>query len=351
MRTKAIEVLIVDDSRVARELLKHIIEKDPELKVVGCVENGEQALKWIQNKSCDVITMDIHMPHLNGFEVTQKIMESKPIPTIIISSGYTQSDNLLAFKALEVGALAILEKPLGLGDADYIRKTKEIIETIKMIAGIKVMTRHHKYSATESKSLSSQIEPHTEIKAIGIGASLGGPLAIAKILEELPISFPVPIFIVQHIVAGFVENFIRWLQERSKLRIYLAKDGEVAKPGCVYIAADRCQMKIKKGGVISLVHTFTPGLQPSVGILFKSLADTYDSHCIGVILTGMGRDGAAELLIMKQKGAYTIAQNEESSVMFGMPKEAILLGAARQVLPLNSIASTLNAFVTKRHYG
>lgn len=349
MRNKPIEVFIVDDSRVARELLSHIIELDPELKVIGCADNGEQALKWLQNHSCDVITMDIHMPNLNGFEVTQKIMESRPLPTIIISSGYTQNDSQLAFKALEIGALAILEKPMGLGDANYARKTKEIVDTIKMIAGIKVMTRHQKRSSVTRQSQPLPIIPQIEIKAVGIGASLGGPLAIAKILEELPASFPVPIFIVQHIVAGFIENFIEWLQERSKLKIYLAKDGMVAKPGCIYLAADACHMKIKIGGVIFLDNTYTSGIQPSVNELFKSLADIYDSHCIGVLLTGMGRDGAEELLNMKQKGAYTIAQDEESSLMFGMPKEAILLGAARQVLPLNMIAPTLNALVAKRH--
>lgn len=346
---KIIKVFVVDDSRVARELLTHVIESDPKLKVVGCAEDGEQALQWLRTESCDVITMDIHMPHLNGFEVTQRIMESKPLPTVIVSAGYTSGDNGLAFRAIEAGALAILEKPMGLGDVNYVRKAKEIVHTIKMISGIKVVTRHHKPSVERLTPLfPKKIVEHTEIKAVGIGASLGGPLAIAKILEELPFSFPVPIFIVQHIAAGFSEDFIIWLQERSQLRIYLAKNKETAKPGCVYIAADACQMEIKNEGVISLDYTNTSGIQPSVGHLFKSLADVYGPHCIGVILTGMGRDGAAELLVMKKRGAYTIAQDEESCLMFGMPKEAILLGAACQVLPLNMIASALNALVSKK---
>lgn len=351
MKKKIIKVFIIDDSRVAREFLTYIIESDPELKVVGSAESGELALQWLQTQTCDVITMDIHMPHLNGFEVTKKIMESKPIPTIVISSGYTLTDNLLAFKALEVGALAILEKPGGLGDVNYVRKAKEIVDTIKLISDIKVVKRRHKPVFGEIKNVALHIESKVEIKAVGIGASLGGPLAIAKILDDLPSSFPVPIFIVQHIVAGFTENFIKWLQERSNLQINQAKDGEKAKPGCVYIAADGCQMEIKNGDLISLDYTQNSAFQPSVGRLFKSLAATYGSHCIGVILTGMGKDGAAELLTLKQKGAYTIAQDEESSLMFGMPKEAILLGAVNKVLPLNMIACTLNALVKANHYG
>ncbi len=346
MKKNITKVFIVDDSREARELLTHIIESDPELKVVGSAENGEQALQWLQTQSCNVITMDIQMPDLNGFEVTQRIMESKPIPTIIISGAHTPINNILAFKALEVGALAILAKPTGLDDVNYAHRAKEIIDTIKTISGIKMTTRYSKQSIDELRHLAQKAELKTEIKAVGIGASLGGPLAIAKILEELPPTFPVPIFIVQHISVGFSQDFINWLQERSRLRICAAKEGEKARPGCVYIAADACQMKVKEGGLISLDYTITPNIQPSISHLFKSLVDTYGSHCIGVILTGMGKDGAEELLTMRQNGAYTIAQDEESSVMFGMPKEAILLGAAREILPLNMIAYRLNALLS-----
>lgn len=343
---KTIKVLIVDDSRVARAMLTHIIESDPDLKVAGYAENGEIALQWLQKEDCDVITMDIHMPVINGFEVTKKIMETKPLPTIIISSGYDSHDNHMAFKAIEAGALAILEKPVGIYDVSYSQMAKEIIHTIKMVSGIKLLTRHPRIHLNENKNF-LKTAPKLSVKAIGIGASLGGPLAIAKILEDLPASFPIPIFIVQHIAAGFTEDFIRWLQNRAKLKIYLAKHGELAQPGCVYIAADVCQMGIKKGDIINLDYTTLHGIQPSVGHLFKSLAETYGAQCIGVILTGMGRDGAEELLLMKQKGAYTIAQDEESCLMFGMPKEAILINAAQQIVPLNLIASTLIRLVEK----
>lgn len=343
MDKKTIKVLVVDDSRVARELLGHIIQSDPLLQIAGFVQNGDEALHWLQNNECDVITMDIQMPILNGFEVTQRIMEVKPKPIVIISSCYTAADKKMSFKALEAGALAILEKPSNYKDAKYQEQTKEVLDTIKTIAGIRVVKRPAK-SFTEI-SLDSEKKKQHKVKAVAIGASLGGPIAICEILSALSDKFPVPIFIVQHIAAGFTDGFVRWLQEHSRLRICLAEHQGKALPGCVYVGADSLQMEVKKGNLISLADPLQNKLQPSVGCLFKSMADTYGSECIGVILTGMGRDGAKELLLMKQKGAYTIAQDEESCLMFGMPKEAILLGAAEQVLPLQKIADTLNTLV------
>lgn len=347
MKKKLISVFIVDDSRVARELLSHVIRSDPDLQVVGVAANGEEALEWLKKNTCDVITMDIHMPYLNGFEVTQKIMEKKPIPIAIVSAAYTPADKQMSFHALEAGALAILEKPMGINDASYYEKAKDLTDIIKTISEIKAIKRL-------KISLGSNIDyekivPESEIKAVAIGASLGGPLAICEILSELPSTFPVPIFIVQHIVAGFTEGFVRWLQGRSKLHVCLAKDKERAKPGTVYIAADNFQMEVNKGGVISLVNGAPDGRQPSIASLFKSVAENYGPSSIGVILTGMGRDGAQELLQMKQKGALTIAQDEESCLMFGIPKEAILLGAARYILPLNKIANTLTKLVRREN--
>lgn len=341
MPNQTTKVLIVDDSKVSQELLAHIIHTDPDLKVVCMVENGDKALHWLQNNSCDVITMDIQMPILNGFDVTRRIMEVKPTPIVIISGCYTATDKQMSFKALEAGAMAILEKPSGFQDASYKEKSQEVIDIIKTISKIKATKRLNQSSIKSDKE-------QKEIKAIAIGASLGGPIAICDILAALPSSFPVPLFIVQHIAAGFTDGFVKWLQERSKLKIVLAKDNERAEPGNVYVAADNCQMEVKKGNIISLKDPSMKKHQPSVGSLFKSMAETYGPNAAGVILTGMGRDGAEGLLLMKQKGAYTIAQDEESCLMFGMPKEAILLGAARHILPLNQIAERLTNLVGKR---
>lgn len=375
MVKQPITVFIVDDSKVARQLLAYIIESDPELKVIGFAEDGADALKQLRYIHPDVITMDIVMPHLDGFEVTRQIMETKPIPIIIISAGYDPSNSLQAFKAIEIGALAIFSKPIGSQDSEFHQKAKEITTAIKTVAGIKLIKRVASRppvsrmkriadgagalftSSNDSSPLCISGEANKgevglskwgqQIEAIAIGASLGGPPAIAMVLANLPATFPVPIFIVQHISVGFTEGFVRWLQGRTSLRVSLAKNGEKAVGGSVYVAPDSCQMEIKKGGIIELSVIPKDRYQPSVAHLFKSMALTYGMHSVGVLLTGMGKDGAKELLMMRQMGAYTIAQDEASSVMFGMPREAIEIDGVCQVVPIEQIAAVLNKLVNR----
>lgn len=342
MEKRPIQILVVDDSRVSRELLVHIIESDSQLRVMGIAEDGIQALHWLETHTPDVITMDVRMPNIDGFEVTRRIIETKPIPIVIITSAYNSKNADMAFHAIEAGALAILEKPVGFGDKNYHSQVEEIIKTIKTIAEVKLIKKR-----VEVRPPDVFIPPipeqylKEEFKAVAIGASLGGPPAIAEILSQLPLFFPVPIFIVQHIAAGFIHQFHVWLQERCRLPIQLARNGEKGMAGHIYLAPDHCHMRIKKGDIISLHSSSNPGPQPSVSHLFASMAETYGSHGIGIILTGMGKDGAEELLLMKQKGAYTIAQSKESCIMFGMPREAIAIGGARQVLALEKIAPVL----------
>lgn len=349
MMKEPITVFIVDDSKVSRQLLTYLIEKDPDLKVIGSAENGEDALRQLKYISPDVITMDIVMPNINGFEVTRQIMETKPIPIIIISAVYNSTDVVQAFKAIEMGALAIFSKPIGAEGGEFNQQAQEIITTIKTVAKIKLIKRSpQKNGGALKKAADSNgngaVAPSSErIEAVAIGASLGGPPAIATILSGLSTNFPVPIFIVQHISKGFTAGFVRWLQSRTALRVVLGEQHQKTLAGTVYVAPDACQMAVGRGHVIELDFSATTGFQPSVASLFNSMALSYGSHCVGVLLTGMGKDGAKELLTMKERGAFTIAQDEASSTMFGMPREAIALGAARQVVPLEQIANLLNS--------
>ncbi len=344
MEEEQTKVFIVDDSEVAREMLTFILELDPKIKVIGWGKNGEEALRWLKKGIPDVITMDINMPILDGFETTRCIMETHPIPIVIVSSGYNAEYTENSFKAIAAGALAILEKPHGIKDEQNIL---ELLHTIHMISGVKLIRRYPKKIKKEPSIIpasknSSECILHTHnITAIAIGASLGGPLAVEKILSSLPRSLPVPIFLVQHISNGFTQGFANWLQKSSNLNIKVAKDNELALPGHVYIAPDRLHMTVKKGGIIALHDGAPEPLKPSIGKLFRSVAEIYGSHAIGVILTGMGKDGAQDLLLMREKGALTIAQDEKSCIMFGMPKEAILLGAAKYILPLEVIPEAL----------
>lgn len=347
MGKRPINVYIADDSKVSRDLLSHILTKDPEIQVIGFGKSGEETLGWLSNHSADVITMDLIMPGMDGFEVTRRIMQTKPTPIVIISGGYSSENSKQAFQAVEAGALAILEKPVGYTDPAYDLKVKEIIRTIKMVSEVKLVKRRmrSKPSAEFSGLEGGCADVVESVEGIAIGASLGGPMALSLILSSFPQVFPVPLFIVQHIAEGFTAGLANWLQKHTRLTVCLAKEGDRAKPGYCYIAPSGAHMEVKRGGVISLDYGSKDFLKPSISRLFKSMADAYGSRAIGVILTGMGKDGAEELALMKKKGAYTIAQDEESCVMFGMPKEAIMREAACQVLPLDRIGKTLTYLV------
>lgn len=346
MEKRPIKVLVVDDSKVSRDLLQNILESDPDIEVVGYAVNGEEALHWLKNHEVDVITMDILMPGMNGLEVTRRIMETHPTPIVIVSSAYQPKNAEQGFQAMEVGALAILEKPRRSNDELYKLQTKEILDTIKTVAEVKLVKR---WQIKKKEIIVSEPEELIEnIEAIAIGASLGGPVAIAKLLAGLPATFPVPIFIVQHIASGFTSGFSSWLQSQSPLHITLAMEGERPRPGHCYIAPDACHLEITKNRMIKLNRSTKDLLQPSVARLFQSVADAYGPQAVGVILTGMGTDGAPELKLMRQQGAYTIAQDEKSSIMFGMPREAIKLGGVARILPLDAIPQALINLVRQK---
>ncbi len=342
MVTKPYKVMIVEDSAYSRELLRSIIESDPELKVIAMAENGEHALNLLENIQPDVITMDVNMPGIDGFETTRRIMVKKPIPVVIISAGCSPQNVHDSFRAMDAGALAILVKPIRSNEIYFHQKALEIINTIKVTAEVKLITRRPKAtSPKEIEEESLKLKGIGIFEAVAIGASLGGPPAIEAILSNLPKNFPVPVFIVQHIVPGFSKGLVDWLNRTSRLPVSLGQDKEHALPGHAYLAPDLAHMEVKPGNIISLVTEKTTGLQPSVSRLFFSMANTHGPNCVGVLLTGMGRDGAAEMLLMRHRGAVTIAQDEGSCIVYGMPKEAVELGAVSKVLPLPQIAPTL----------
>lgn len=340
-----ISVLIVEDSLVDRKLLSYIVESDPQIILLGCVTNGLEALDFIKRKTPDVILMDIYMPHMDGLEATRQIMRTRPIPIIICTADYKAFDVNKSFEALEAGALAILEKPKGVQDPKFESILQSYINMIKNAAEVKLVTRlKSKPPSKKTASLSNtplQASGLT-LEAVAIGASLGGPQALQQILSRLSPGFPVPIYIVQHITEGFTAGFVEWLKTETKLKIVIAADKEKAKPGYVYVAPDNKHLTLAKGGIIKLVNRSSSELLcPSVSKLFNSMADVYGEKAVGIILTGMGRDGVNELLTMKNRGAVTIAQSEENCVMFGMPQEAINIGAASFVVPLERIPNFL----------
>ena len=344
-----IDVLIVEDSLVTRQHLKHILESDGNIRVIAMAEDGKEAIRLVEEHRPDVVTMDINMPGMDGFDATRQIMETYPLPIVIVSASYNRKDVEKSFRAIEAGAVSLVEKPFGKGHPNHEIMAKNLIQTVKLMSEVKVIKRWPKkrYPLKGAKvlpSVSHESVNH-KIKLVTIGVSTGGPPVLKSILTGLKKGFPTPILIVQHIAGGFLKGLVQWLNETTVHTIHIAAHGERILPGHVYFAPDEFQMGIDTGRRITLSNAPPEnGIRPSVSYLFRSASNAFGRNMIGVILTGMGRDGADELKLMKDRGAITIAQDKDSSVIFGMPGEAIKLKAASYVLPANSISNALESF-------
>lgn len=352
-----IRVLVVEDSPVVREFLVHILGSEPQIQVIGTASDGEEALEAVARTKPDIITMDIHMPKMNGLDATRRIMQTNPTPIVIVTSSWDPREVARTFHALEAGALAIVQRPTGISHADHDETAAELVRTVRLMSEVKVVRRWARparmadISAVQPPGEVELKRVPAEIRLVAIGASTGGPLALQTILSGLPGDFSVPLVVVQHMATGFIRGFSEWLGQTSNLPVHVAAQGDAIRAGHVYVAPDGLQMKVGNGGKIWLT-TDEPenGLRPSVSYLFRSVASVYGQNAIGILLTGMGKDGAEELSVMKAKGAITIAQDEQSSVVHGMPGEAIHLDAATHVLCPGRIADALIG-IAKRQGG
>jgi two-component system chemotaxis response regulator CheB len=345
-----IKVLVVEDSPVVREFLVHILGSDAGIQVVGTAPDGGEALDAVRRLCPDVITMDIHMPKLNGLEATRRIMETAPTPIIIVSGSEDAREVVTTFDAMEAGALAVLRRPAGPGHPDHETTARELVQTVKLMAEVKVVRRWPQRRPGEPAPRAVEMglaqEP-AKLRIVAIGASTGGPPVLQTILAALPKTFPAPVVIVQHMAAGFSRGFIEWLAQSSALPVHLATHGESMLPGHVYLAPDEVQMKVARHDRIVLTRDEPEnGLRPSVSCLFRSVAEVYGCDAVAGLLTGMGRDGAEELRLLKEKGAVTFVQDKDSSVVHGMPGEAIRLDAAMLVLPPEKIATVLATLIS-----
>lgn len=354
--TPLIKVLVVEDSLVVREFLVHILGSDPGIRVVGTASDGEEAIEAVRRLQPDVITMDIHMPKMDGLEATRRIMEIHPTPIVIVSGSSDPDDVAMTFRATEAGALAALRRPAGIGHPDFEATARDLVQMVKLMSEVKVVRRwpQARRDATMPRPPASSAEVRhvhapAKVRVVALGASTGGPPVLQTILAGLPKDFPAPVLIVQHMAAGFVQGFVEWLSQSSVLPVQIAVHGEIILPAHVYVAPDEFQMKVERGGRIILSKDAPEsGLRPSVSYLFRSLADTYGGDAVAALLTGMGRDGAEELKLLRDKGAVTIAQDKDSSVVHGMPGEAIRLDAAQLILPPEKIAPLLASLVNNR---
>ena len=349
--SEKIKVLVVDDSAYVRQTISGMLNSDPKIEVIATAADPIFAAKKIAKEKPDVITLDLEMPRMNGLTFLKKIMSQLPIPVVIISS-LTESSTQLALKALSYGAVEVIPKPQLISDTIREESRIRLCDAVKAAAVARINKKPQtvvipeispKYSADKIISFSnSTILDETTDKVIAIGASTGGTTAIQTILETMPPDCP-GIVIVQHMPENFTKSFADRLNDICEITVREAVNGEFITPGKALIAPGNKHMLVNRSGAKYKVEILDGPLvnrhRPSVDVLFRSVAKFAGKNALGVILTGMGDDGAKGLLEMKNVGAYTIAQDEKSCVVFGMPKEAIKLDAAHAILSLDQITS------------
>jgi len=340
-----IKVLVVEDSPVVQEFLVNILGSEPDIEIIGRVNDGEEAVDFVKRTKPDVITMDIIMPKMNGLEATRRIMETNPVPIVIVSSNWDSKEVDTTFRAMEAGALAIVRRPYGAGHPEHESAVKEMVRTVRLMSEVNVVRRWSRPASVIKDMDVAHPGPrgaHPEISVVAIGASAGGPPVLQEILRGLPADFPSSVLIVQHMAEGFLPGMLEWLSQTSGIPLHIASDGVTVIPGHAYFGPDGFHMGIRNNGRIFLSdRERESGARPSVSFLFRSVAEAYGNNSAAVLLTGMGRDGAAELKLLKEKGAVTIAQDRESSTVYGMPGAAKELGAALYELSPEKIVSAL----------
>jgi two-component system chemotaxis response regulator CheB len=350
-----VRVLIIDDSAYARQIMTEILSADPGIEVVGCAGDAHVAREMIRRLNPDVLTLDVEMPRMDGLTFLRNLMRLRPMPVVMVSS-LTERGAEVTLEALALGALDFLPKPhidLGVTLRDY---AVELVSKVKAAAriGVRATTPGSGGAALRSgaASLPKAVRQPTQINTtdviLAIGASTGGTEAIRELLSGLPADAPGTV-ITQHIPKAFSAAFARRLDESSALRVQEAQDGQQILPGHAFVAPGDSHLRVERYGaryVCRLDHGAPVNRhRPSVDVLFQSVAQAAGARSIGVLLTGMGRDGAQGLLQMRDGGGQTIAQDEASSVVWGMPGEAVALGAALLVLPLSAIAARLTGLV------
>ena len=339
-----IRVLIAEDSATTLELLSAMLESDPEIRVVGRAKNGGEAVALTKTVRPDVVVMDIHMPVMDGFQATRQIMIESPTPIVIVSAALDVKAVDVSLHALRLGALSVLAKPTGPGSADFQETCDRFISTIRAMSAVKVVRRWANDSSLPPPELVP--EPRSTPHIIAIATSTGGPTALLRLLSDLPATLPVPVMIVQHMAPGFVSGLASWLADGTALKVKVAEAGERLENGVAYLAPDDRHLGLVDRRTVQIAAA-PPcgGFRPSGSVLFEAVARIYGSSAVGVILTGMGDDGCSGLATLKRAGGRIIAQDEASSVVFGMPAAAISAGLAHITLPIQLIGSRLLAWL------
>lgn len=379
--SQPIRVVVVDDSAMMRQIITGLLEQDASIRVVGAARDGREAIALVEQLRPDVVTMDVRMPVMDGLATTEHLMAYCPTPILVLTASLANHEVDITFKMLGAGALEVVEKPSGTDPQMLARAGHELVRRIKILSRVKVVThlrgRRKAPNGTEPPAEQGAVsapkaQPLPALPArrravlvddarpahrppapaapaasastfplILIGASTGGPRVVHQILAGLPRDLPAAVLVVQHIAAGFSTGMVEWLSHTSTLPVRLATEGYRIRPGEVLVAPDRHDLLITPEGKVHLSDSPVLIQRPAIDIAMQAAAAVFGSRAIGVLLTGMGRDGAYGMLTIRRARGYTIAQDEASSAIFGMPRAAIQLGAVDEVLPPSRIAARL----------
>lgn len=335
-----IRVLIVEDSPVTQLLLSDIINADPRLQVVGSVSSGEAALEQIPRLRPDVISMDVSLPGADGLEITRQIMQVHPTPIVVVSSHINQRERDISFNALKAGALSVLDKPPGLLHPDHEKQARQLCTQLVIMSQVKVIRQRSRPKPPPVVAMPRPPQRSSSPYAfdvLGIVASTGGPRALSTLLNALGPDFPLPILLVQHITASFLGGFIDWLTQATPFQAVQAYNGKEPQPGQIYLAPAERHLLYARGCLATSASPPVSYQRPSGTVLLSSLARELGPRAIGVVLTGMGDDGAEGLRQMRLAGAYTLAEAESSAVVYGMPAVAARLDAACDIVPIDEM--------------
>lgn len=343
-----VRVLIVEDSPLMQQMLRHIFSQDPTFEVIGTADDAKSALEAVVNLKPDVVTMDIQIKRSNGLEVTREIMQSTPVPIVVISTSCQAGDTHIALEIVQAGALAAMPKPPAINHPEFAKTAASLRQIVKDMSAVKVVKRRLS-SKKETIADIPQISKPTSKSAaaqygvLAIGASTGGPPAVMSLLRELSTKIPIPVLLVQHIYPGFAPGLVEWLIAETSWKVELLSKNAKAQPGRVYLCENGFQMGIRADGTITVEQQNGDTHHcPSVSHLFSTVAGSFGARSIGIILSGMGSDGAEELKTMREKGALTIAQDKKSAILYGMPGEAAKLNAAEYILSPTATARLIN---------
>lgn len=348
-----IRVLVIEDSLTVRQHIIEVLSSDPDLEVVGEAGDGKDGIELCQKLRPDVVTLDMMLPVMSGLAATEYIMAYCPTPILIVSASTNRGELFRTYEALAAGALDVLEKPLG--DAADVTWGERLVASVKLISRIKVITHPRGRLGAIGRgrgplSVAPLPRAASAPALVAIGVSTGGPAALVEILRALPAEFPLPILLVIHLGKLFAPAFAEWLDGQTSFSVGYARDGErLPEPGAgrVIVAPPDRHLLVRQGRLWLTGDPERHSCRPSVDVLFASLAEELGPACAACLLTGMGKDGAEGLLSIRRARGHTIAQDEATSVVFGMPREAILLGAAEQILPLEKMAPALSALAKR----